>query len=55
MEAVTHGTVEVGRFLLETIGRIRDAEPDFPAFVRISATEYTPDGYPIEEAWFALK
>jgi len=37
------------RFLLETIARIRDAVPDFPAIIRISATEYIPDGYPLED------
>jgi 2,4-dienoyl-CoA reductase-like NADH-dependent reductase (Old Yellow Enzyme family) len=38
------------RLLLETVHRMRDALPDFPLWVRISCTEYTEDGYPIEEA-----
>jgi len=38
------------RLLLETVHRMRDALPDFPLWVRISCTEYTDDGYPIEEA-----
>lgn len=37
------------RLLLETVGRIRDALPDFPVFVRISATEYVDGGYGAEE------
>jgi len=37
------------RFLTETVARIRDALPDFPAFVRISATEYIPDGYSLDD------
>ncbi len=38
------------RFLLETVARIRDAQPDFTLLVRISCTEYAPDGYGPEEA-----
>lgn len=37
------------RFLLETVARIRDAMPDFPAVVRISATEYVDGGYTTED------
>ncbi len=38
------------RLLLETVARIRDALPDFTLLVRISCTEYTPDGYGPEDA-----
>jgi len=38
-----------GRFIVETVSRMREAVPDFPVFVRISATEYIPDGYPVED------
>ena len=37
------------RFLLETVSRIRDAMPDFPAIIRISATEYVAGGYSTED------
>ena len=37
------------RLLLETVHRLRDALPDFPLWVRISCTEYCPDGYTTEE------
>lgn len=38
------------RFLMETVGRIKDALPDYPLFVRFSATEYIEGGYTEEEA-----
>lgn len=38
------------RLLLETVGLIRDELPDFPLFVRISATEYVDGGYTQDEA-----
>jgi 2,4-dienoyl-CoA reductase-like NADH-dependent reductase (Old Yellow Enzyme family)/thioredoxin reductase len=38
------------RLLLETVGLIRDELPDFPLFVRISATEYVEGGYTEDEA-----
>lgn len=38
------------RLLLETVGLIRDELPDFPLFVRISATEYVEGGYTQDEA-----
>lgn len=38
------------RLLLETVRLIKDRLPDFPLFVRISATEYIPDGYSTGEA-----
>jgi 2,4-dienoyl-CoA reductase-like NADH-dependent reductase (Old Yellow Enzyme family)/NADPH-dependent 2,4-dienoyl-CoA reductase/sulfur reductase-like enzyme len=38
------------RLLLETVGLIRDELPDFPLFVRISATEYVKGGYTQDEA-----
>ena len=37
------------RLLLETVHRLRDALPDFPLWVRISCTEYHPEGYATEE------
>ena len=37
------------RLLLETVHRLRDALPDFPLWVRISCTEYHPEGYQPEE------
>lgn len=37
------------RLLLETVHRLRDALPDFPLWVRISCTEYHPEGYASEE------
>ncbi len=37
------------RLLTETVARIRDALPDFPAFIRISATEYIPGGYTMDD------
>lgn len=44
------GSVENrARILLETVARLRDALPDFPLWVRISCTEYTPDGYGVDE------
>ncbi|HUA52067.1 MAG TPA: FAD-dependent oxidoreductase [Candidatus Sulfotelmatobacter sp.] len=38
------------RFLIETVQRFRDRLPDTPLLVRISATEYAPGGYPMDEA-----
>lgn len=38
------------RLLLETVSLIRDEFPDFPLFVRISATEYVDGGYTQDEA-----
>jgi 2,4-dienoyl-CoA reductase-like NADH-dependent reductase (Old Yellow Enzyme family)/NADPH-dependent 2,4-dienoyl-CoA reductase/sulfur reductase-like enzyme len=38
------------RLLMETVGLIRDAFPDFPLLVRISATEYVAGGYTQDEA-----
>jgi 2,4-dienoyl-CoA reductase-like NADH-dependent reductase (Old Yellow Enzyme family)/thioredoxin reductase len=44
------GSVENrARMLTETVRRIRDALPDFPLLVRISATEYIPEGYSTED------
>lgn len=37
------------RFLLETIERIGEAAPGFPAIIRISATEYIPEGYAMDD------
>jgi dimethylglycine catabolism A len=37
------------RLLLETVERLREALPEFPLWVRISCTEYHPEGYPVEE------
>lgn len=37
------------RLLLETVHRLRDALPDFPLWVRLSCTEYHPEGYPTAE------
>jgi 2,4-dienoyl-CoA reductase-like NADH-dependent reductase (Old Yellow Enzyme family)/NADPH-dependent 2,4-dienoyl-CoA reductase/sulfur reductase-like enzyme len=37
------------RFLLETVGRIRDAIPALPVLVRLSATEYVDGGYTEED------
>ncbi len=37
------------RLLLETVARIRDALPDLLLMVRLSASEFTPDGYTQEE------
>ena len=37
------------RLLIETLSRIKDEMPDFPALVRISATEYIEGGYSIED------
>lgn len=34
-----------GRFLFETLDRIKQALPDFPLIVRLSATEFTEGGY----------
>jgi dimethylglycine catabolism A len=33
------------RFLFETLDRVKQALPDFPLIVRLSATEFTDDGY----------
>jgi len=33
------------RLLIETIRRMKDELPDFPLIVRLSASEFTPDGY----------
>src|SRR5690606_15783803 len=33
------------RFLLETVERVRDALPETVLIVRLSCTEYVPDGY----------
>jgi len=33
------------RFLIETLRRIKDALPDFPLVVRLSASEFVEDGY----------
>src|SRR4029079_18020636 len=33
------------RFLIETLRRIKDALPDFPRVVRLSASEFVEDGY----------
>ena len=38
------------RLLIETVRLIRDELPDFPLIVRISATEYVPDGYSEQDA-----
>ena len=38
------------RFLIETVQRFRDRLPDTPLLVRISATEYAPGGYSMDEA-----
>ena len=38
------------RLLLETVGLIRNELPDFPLFMRISATEYVEGGYTQDEA-----
>ncbi|MBI3517156.1 MAG: NADH:flavin oxidoreductase, partial [Proteobacteria bacterium] len=38
------------RFLLETIGRLRERLPDTPLLVRVSATEYAEGGYSMDEA-----
>ncbi len=38
------------RLLLETVGLIRDELPDFPLFVRVSATEYVEGGYTQDDA-----
>ncbi|MBO0766102.1 MAG: NADH:flavin oxidoreductase, partial [Hyphomicrobiaceae bacterium] len=38
------------RLLLETVALIRDALPELPLLVRISATEYVEDGYTQDEA-----
>ena len=37
------------RLLLETIDKVRQALPDLTLAVRLSASEYTPDGYPESE------
>ena len=37
------------RLLLETIARIKDALPDFPLVVRLSASEFTEGGYTQED------
>ena len=37
------------RLLIETVQRIKDEMPDFPALVRISATEYIDGGYTTED------
>ena len=37
------------RALIETVKRIKDEMPDFPALVRISATEYVEGGYSTED------
>ena len=33
------------RFLFETLDRVKQALPDFPLIIRLSATEFTEDGY----------
>jgi 2,4-dienoyl-CoA reductase-like NADH-dependent reductase (Old Yellow Enzyme family)/thioredoxin reductase len=38
-----------GRFLLETVARIKDELPDWPLLVRVSCTEYTEGSYPVED------
>jgi 2,4-dienoyl-CoA reductase-like NADH-dependent reductase (Old Yellow Enzyme family) len=43
------GVENRARLLLETVARVRDALPDFPLWVRISCTEYHPEGYPVED------
>jgi 2,4-dienoyl-CoA reductase-like NADH-dependent reductase (Old Yellow Enzyme family)/NADPH-dependent 2,4-dienoyl-CoA reductase/sulfur reductase-like enzyme len=44
------GTIENRmRLLVETVERIKDELPDFPALVRISATEYVEGGYTTED------
>lgn len=37
------------RLLLETVSRVRDALPDLLLMVRLSASEFTPDGYGQDE------
>jgi 2,4-dienoyl-CoA reductase-like NADH-dependent reductase (Old Yellow Enzyme family) len=37
------------RLLLETVARVRDALPELLLMVRLSASEFTPDGYSQEE------
>lgn len=37
------------RLLLETIARLKDELPDFPLIVRLSASEFTADGYGADE------
>jgi NADPH-dependent 2,4-dienoyl-CoA reductase/sulfur reductase-like enzyme len=37
------------RLLIETVHKIKDDMPDFPALVRISATEYVEGGYTTED------
>ncbi len=39
-----------GRFLRETVRRMRDALPDLTVMVRISVVEHAPEGYTAEEA-----
>lgn len=53
---INHRTDEYGgslenrmRLLLETIDRVRQALPDLRLIVRLSASEYTPEGYTQEE------